>query len=123
MAGPCTALFVAWNCFPRRQLVSLRGGQGPRASICKSLCCHDRVQVVLGPGRLLSRGLLLHPQEGAWGGPEGGLGVLSEVPQGEESGGSVFVMSECCRIGSVHVPLKRELAPFLLSVVMQLGKQ
>lgn len=53
MAGLGTALFVAWNCFPRRQLVSLRGGQGPRASICKSL-----VQVILGPRRLLSRGLL-----------------------------------------------------------------
>lgn len=44
--------------------------------------------------------------------------MLNEVPKGEESGASVFVLSEGCRIGSVPVPLKRELAPFLLSVVM-----
>lgn len=122
MSGRGMALFVEWNCFPGLQLVSLLSSQGeqrPRASICKSLCCHKRRPVILSPRWLSSKNLFLHLKlVGVWGGPEGGLWTLKEVSQGEGSGGSVFVMSECCRNRGVHVPLKSELAPLLLSVVM-----
>lgn len=48
--------------------------------------------------------------------------MLSEVSRGEESGGSVCVMSEAAG-SECSVPLKRELASFLLSVAVSLGKQ
>lgn len=114
-----TALFVEWNYFLRCSWFpssAAREGEETKGSESTKAFAATKCVVVLGPRRLISKELALHPKPGGGGCPWGGLWALHEVPQGEES------VDQCSRCLSaalrVRVPLKSELAPFLLSVVL-----